>query len=80
MEVFQRRRALRQGFNGRLGEAAIRMGVDPAVLRSIARSSVNDIAFVPRAEPVLPPLEQRWALIGPATETLERLVPCAKAA
>jgi glycosyltransferase involved in cell wall biosynthesis len=72
-KVFQRRLALRQGFAGGLGAAAARTGADPALLERIARESANDIAFVTRAEPVLPPLEPRWEPIGPASLALEQL-------
>ncbi|WP_458094380.1 glycosyltransferase [Roseomonas sp. WA12] len=78
--VFQRRLALRQDFEAGLGTTAARTGADPGLLARIARESANSIAFVARAEPVLPPLEPRWEPIGLATLALERLAARAEAA
>ena len=66
--TFRRRRALRDAWPR--GEAAI-PGADPAALAAAARESVNAIAFVARAGPLLPPLPQAWERIGRATAALE---------
>jgi len=69
--VFRRRRVLRNALGGDIDAAARRTGADPTVLRAIAWESVNDIAFVARAEPVLPALVACREEITAATLALE---------
>lgn len=69
--AFARRRALRDGFAGDLAGAAAATGVALDALRDVARESVDAIAFVARAEPLLPPLVMARAEIGAATRELE---------
>lgn len=76
--VFRRRRALRQGFLEGPGAVAANLiaaelGVDAALLAAVARESVNGIAFVARAEPLLPPLTPRWEAIEAVTPALEAM-------
>jgi len=78
--AFRRRRALRDGFGRDLARTALATGADPARFAAIASESVNAIAFVARAEPVLPPLTARMEPIEAATEALERLAGRAEAA
>ncbi|UFN46903.1 glycosyltransferase [Roseomonas sp. OT10] len=68
-----RRRALRDGFHGGLSAAAAAIGVASARLEAVARESVNDIAFVARAEPLLPPLPCTEQEIAAATAAIEAL-------
>ena len=65
---FARRRALRDAFRaGTPARAAAETGAPAGTLDALARDSVNDIAFVSRAEPLLPPLAPDWVDIGAAT-------------
>ncbi|MCK8784782.1 glycosyltransferase [Roseomonas sp. NAR14] len=87
--LFARRRALRDGFAGGAGSgpgggpgsgletAAAATGIDVAVLRAVARESVNAIAFVARATPLLPPADTAEAEIVAATAALERMATAA---
>ncbi|MCR0984571.1 glycosyltransferase [Roseomonas populi] len=68
--LFRRNRALRASWPR--GDARIE-GADPELLARTARESVNAIAFVKRADPLLPPLEPEWHEISRATQELEAM-------
>ena len=73
--VFRRRRALRESYPGAPGAVAAGIGAAPLPLEEAARASTNAIAFVARADALLPALVPRWVPIGEATMALERLAP-----
>ncbi|MBP0495842.1 glycosyltransferase [Pararoseomonas indoligenes] len=69
--LFMRNRALRDSWPRADARIA---GADPDILARTARESVNAIAFVKRAEPLLPPLTPEWHEIARATRDLEAMV------
>ena len=72
--AFGRRRILRGAFyRGSWAEDAARLGLSGEVLARLALESPNDIAFVARAEPLLPPLPAEEAEIQAATGALEAM-------